>query len=129
MIAFSKTEHAQKTHVQIANESQRTGAVRISTAKKITIVSDLDVSHTLVWGWWTVLKRNQFASNNTFLHANNYYPVSSLHLNSVLSVCPNMSEFHISTSTRHTWQNTGQTTHTTTLAIAKKNFHFPYLNL
>ena len=28
---FSKTEHAQKTPVPIANEGQRTGAVRIST--------------------------------------------------------------------------------------------------
>ena len=32
MSEFSKTEHAQKTPVQIANEGQRTGAVRISTA-------------------------------------------------------------------------------------------------
>ena len=29
---FSKTEHAQKTPVEIANEGQRTGAVRIATA-------------------------------------------------------------------------------------------------
>ena len=29
---FSKTEHAQKTPVQIANEGQRTGAIRIATA-------------------------------------------------------------------------------------------------
>ena len=31
---FSKTEHAQKTPVRIANEGQCTGAVRISTAMK-----------------------------------------------------------------------------------------------
>ena len=29
---FSKTEHAQKAPVRIANEGQSTGAVRISTA-------------------------------------------------------------------------------------------------
>ena len=32
LYVFSKTEHAQKTPVRIANEGQCTGAVRISTA-------------------------------------------------------------------------------------------------
>ena len=33
---FSKTEHAQKTPVRIANEGLHTGAVRISTAVNLS---------------------------------------------------------------------------------------------
>ena len=35
MSEFSKTKHAQKTPVRIANEGQGTSAVRISTAKTV----------------------------------------------------------------------------------------------
>ena len=38
MSEFSKTEHAQKTPVRIANESQCTGAVRISTINNTEIL-------------------------------------------------------------------------------------------
>ena len=39
---FSKTWHAQKTPVQIANEGQRTGALLISTAFSQRSVENLD---------------------------------------------------------------------------------------
>ena len=41
MSEFSKTVHAQKTPIRIANEGQRTGAVRISTALYITVFPNL----------------------------------------------------------------------------------------